>query len=118
MAVLHQLPIIYLVQDNDWGISATGREMRAMDAYEFAAGFKGLQRLRVDGADFAASYASHERGICAMCAHGAGPCWYTPNARCWATTPVGVRREWYRGDNLAQHTSPRTRCRACTSSCF
>ena len=39
MAVLHQLPIIYLVQDNDWGISATGREMRIMDAYEFAAGF-------------------------------------------------------------------------------
>jgi len=37
MAVLKKLPIIYLVQDNDWGISATGREMRTMDAYEYAA---------------------------------------------------------------------------------
>jgi 2-oxoisovalerate dehydrogenase E1 component len=32
MAVLKKLPIIYLVQDNDWGISASGAEMRAMDA--------------------------------------------------------------------------------------
>ena len=55
MAVLHQLPIVYLVQDNDWGISATGREMRAMNAYEFAAGFPGLRRVQVDGADFEAS---------------------------------------------------------------
>jgi 2-oxoisovalerate dehydrogenase E1 component len=38
MAVLKELPILYLVQDNDWGISASGDEMRAMDAYEFAAG--------------------------------------------------------------------------------
>ena len=38
-AVLKQLPIIYLVQDNDWGISATGEETRAMNAYEYADGF-------------------------------------------------------------------------------
>ena len=30
MAVLHELPIMYLVQDNDWGISASSDEMRAM----------------------------------------------------------------------------------------
>jgi 2-oxoisovalerate dehydrogenase E1 component len=28
-AVLKQLPIIYLVQDNDWGISATGRRNKS-----------------------------------------------------------------------------------------
>ncbi len=56
MAVLKDLPIVYLVQDNDWGISATGKEMRAMDAYEYAAGFKGLKRMRIDGTDFAESY--------------------------------------------------------------
>ncbi|MFN8688683.1 MAG: thiamine pyrophosphate-dependent enzyme, partial [Cyclobacteriaceae bacterium] len=43
MAVLKKLPIVYLVQDNEWGISATGAEMRAMDAYEYAAGFKGME---------------------------------------------------------------------------
>ena len=33
-AVLKQLPIIYLVQDNDWGISVSSDEARCMDAYE------------------------------------------------------------------------------------
>src|SRR5438309_1352286 len=51
-AVLKQLPIIYLVQDNDWGISVTAAEGRAMDAFEYAEGFKGLNKIRVDGTDF------------------------------------------------------------------
>jgi 2-oxoisovalerate dehydrogenase E1 component len=57
-AVLHKLPIFYLVQDNTWGISVSAEEMRAMDAYEFAAGFKGLERRQVDGSDFIKSYAA------------------------------------------------------------
>jgi 2-oxoisovalerate dehydrogenase E1 component len=55
-AVLKQLPVIYLVQDNDWGISVSAGESRAMDAYEYAEGFKGMQRVRVDGTDFIKSY--------------------------------------------------------------
>lgn len=55
-AVLHQLPIIYLVQDNQWGISVTASESRAMNAFEYAAGFKGMHRVQVDGSDFEASY--------------------------------------------------------------
>jgi 2-oxoisovalerate dehydrogenase E1 component len=54
-AVLKQLPIIYLVQDNGWSISVSKEEMRTMDAYEFAEGFKGMKRVRVDGSDFQAS---------------------------------------------------------------
>lgn len=54
-AVLKKLPIIYLVQDNNWGISATAAEVRAMNAYEYAAGFKGLHRVQVDGSDLEAS---------------------------------------------------------------
>ncbi|GAA3939996.1 alpha-ketoacid dehydrogenase subunit alpha/beta [Hymenobacter algoricola] len=103
MAVLHQLPIIYLVQDNDWGISATGREMRAMDAYEFAAGFKGLQRLRVNGADFADSYA----GLAAAFDYvrrTRGPILVHAKCPLLGHHTSGVRREWYRGDNLAEHT--------------
>ena len=45
-AVLKKLPIIYLVQDNDWGISVTAEEARAMDAYEYASGFPGMKRIR------------------------------------------------------------------------
>jgi 2-oxoisovalerate dehydrogenase E1 component len=55
-AVLKQLPLIYLVQDNNWGISVTAQEARRMNAFEFAAGFKGLNRVQVDGSDFEASY--------------------------------------------------------------
>src|SRR5215203_3578548 len=55
-AVLKELPIIYLVQDNEWGISVSSAEGRAMDAYDFAKGFKGLNAVRVDGTDFFASY--------------------------------------------------------------
>lgn len=56
-AVLKKLPIIYLVQDNDWGISVTAEEGRAMTAYQYAKGFKGLNRVKVDGTDFAESFA-------------------------------------------------------------
>src|SRR5215216_2797070 len=62
-AVLKQLPIIYLVQDNQWGISVTAKEGRAMDAYEFAEGFKGLSKVRVDGTDFIRSYETMQQVI-------------------------------------------------------
>ena len=55
-AVLKKLPIIYLVQDNGWGISVTSSEARAMDAYSYAAGFPGLERTKVDGSNFESSY--------------------------------------------------------------
>jgi 2-oxoisovalerate dehydrogenase E1 component len=55
-AVLKKLPIIYLVQDNGWGISATSEETRLMDAFEYASGFKGMGRLRIDGTNFEESY--------------------------------------------------------------
>src|SRR5688500_18737587 len=55
-AVLKQLPIIYLVQDNNWGISVTAQEARNMNAFEFAEGFKGMNRIQVDGSDFEASF--------------------------------------------------------------
>ncbi len=55
-AVLKQLPIIYLVQDNNWGISVSAEEARTMNASEFAKGFKGMERISIDGSDFVQSY--------------------------------------------------------------
>jgi 2-oxoisovalerate dehydrogenase E1 component len=101
MAVLHQLPIIYLVQDNDWGISATGREMRAMNAYEFAAGFPGLHRLQVDGADFGSSYAGLTEAFAHVRARR-GPVLVRAKCPLLGHHTSGVRREWYRND-LAAH---------------
>lgn len=62
-AVLKQLPIVYLVQDNDWSISASANEFRAMNAYEYAEGFKGLKRLQCDGSDFIRSYETMKHAI-------------------------------------------------------
>lgn len=39
MAVLKKLPIIYLVQDNDWDISASAEETRASRYYPFCQRF-------------------------------------------------------------------------------
>lgn len=105
MAVLKDLPIIYLVQDNEWGISASADEMRAMDAYEYAAGFKGLKRMRLDGSDFVESYKGIAEAID-----------YVRNNRrpilVHAAIPLlghhtsGVRKEWYRTDeDLAKHAT-------------
>jgi 2-oxoisovalerate dehydrogenase E1 component len=103
MAVLKRLPIVYLVQDNGWGISATGEEMRAMNAYEYALGFKGLQRLQTDGSDFVQSYAVMKSAFDYARAQRSPVLVH-------ATCPLlghhtsGVRKEWYRGDDLIKHS--------------
>lgn len=101
MAVLKKLPILYLVQDNGWGISATGKEMRTSDAYEYAAGFKGMERMRVDGADFTDSYLGLQKAI-AFVREKRSP--ILVHARCplLGHHTSGVRKEWYRED-MAEH---------------
>lgn len=56
MAALKQLPILYLVQDNGWDISANAAETRAQNAAEYAKGFHGLEAVSIDGTDFEESY--------------------------------------------------------------
>ncbi|MCB0495860.1 MAG: tungsten formylmethanofuran dehydrogenase [Cyclobacteriaceae bacterium] len=103
MAALHQLPILYLVQDNDWGISATGEEMRSMDAYEFAAGFKGLERMRVDGSNFVESYRGLEKAI-AFVRKERKPVLVHAKCALLGHHTSGVRKEWYRSkEDLAKH---------------
>lgn len=104
-AVLKQLPIIYLVQDNDWGISATAAEVRAMDAYEYAAGFKGLERMRVDGSDFTASYAAMETAINYV-RQERKPILVQANVPLLGHHTSGVRKEWYRtAADLEKHAA-------------
>jgi 2-oxoisovalerate dehydrogenase E1 component len=103
MAVLKSMPIVFLVQDNEWGISATGKEMRAMDAYEYAAGFKGMARIRVDGSDFIDSYLRMNE-VFSYCRDRRGP--VVVHARCplLGHHTSGVRKEWYRGEeDLKKH---------------
>lgn len=102
-AVLKKLPIIYLVQDNNWGISVTAQEARAMNAYEYAAGFKGLQRVQVDGSDFEASYDVMQQVIEDV-RHHQRPWLVQANVPLLGHHTSGVRKEFYRTDeDLVQH---------------
>ena len=94
-AVLKQLPIIYLVQDNNWGISVTAEEARAMNAYEFAAGFKGLNRVQVDGSDFVSAYHSLQE-VCNDVRKYRGPCLVHASVPLLGHHTSGVRKDFYR----------------------
>src|SRR6185369_10648036 len=102
-AVLKQLPIIYLVQDNHWGISVTSEESRAMDAYEFAEGFKGMNRIRVDGTEFTESYhVMHE--VIGDVRKTRKPWLVHAKVSLLNHHTSGVRKEFYRTDeDLAAH---------------
>ncbi|MEO5945352.1 MAG: thiamine pyrophosphate-dependent enzyme [Chitinophagaceae bacterium] len=97
-AVLKQLPIIYLVQDNDWGISVTADEARAMNAFEFAAGFKGMNRVQVDGSDFEASY-SVMKDVCDFVRKERKPYLVHAQVPLLGHHTSGVRKEFYRSDD-------------------
>lgn len=102
-AVLKGLPIIYLVQDNDWGISVTAAEGRAMDAYEYAAGFKGLHRIKVDGTDFFESYSTMQKVVSHVRTHRQP--WLVHAKTCLLNHHTsGVRKEFYRSaEDLEKH---------------
>ncbi|WP_108868816.1 alpha-ketoacid dehydrogenase subunit alpha/beta [Aquimarina aquimarini] len=97
MAALKQLPILYLVQDNGWDISANAAETRAQNAYEYAQGFNGLDAISIDGANFTESYLALQEVIKTireerrpMLVHAKVPLLNHHTS--------GVRMEWYRDD--------------------
>lgn len=102
-AALHQLPIIFLIQDNEWGISVTKEEARTCDAYDFAAGFVGLNRMRVDGTNFEESYLAMKSAVDFVRTER------KPMLVCAKTVLIGhhtsgVRREFYRDEaDLEKH---------------
>jgi 2-oxoisovalerate dehydrogenase E1 component len=104
-AVLKQLPIIYLVQDNEWGISVSAEEGRAMDAFEYAEGFKGLNKIRVDGTDFFKSYDTMQKVIDDVREHRRP--WLVHAKVCLLNHHTsGVRKEFYRSEeDLLKHAA-------------
>ncbi len=119
-AVLKGLPIIYLVQDNEWGISVTSAEGRAMDAYEYAQGFKGLHAVRVDGTDFLASFDTMQHVVNHVRQNGKP--WLVHAKTCLLNHHTsGVRKEFYRTEeDLTKHAGndPLPRLRAAVLKSF
>ena len=102
-AVLKRLPIIYLVQDNDWGISVSADEARTMNASEFAKGFKGLQRISIDGSDFFRSY-EVMKSVTGQVRENRQPFLVHAKVPLLGHHTSGVRKEFYRSEeNLALH---------------
>lgn len=102
-AALHQLPILFLVQDNEWGISVTKDEARTADAYDFVAGFIGMERMRIDGTNFVEAYEGMQKAFDFVRNER------KPMVVCAKTVLIGhhtsgVRREFYRDEeDLVKH---------------
>jgi 2-oxoisovalerate dehydrogenase E1 component len=103
-AILKKLPVIYLVQDNNWGISATAEEVRVMDAYDYAAGFPGLDRVRIDGSNFEESFDTMHRVVQYVRQHRT-PYLVQAKVPLLGHHTSGVRREFYRSqEDLEKHS--------------
>ncbi len=94
-AVLKQLPVIYLVQDNNWGISVSAGESRSMNAYEYVAGFKGMNRVQVNGSDFEASYKVMKE-VCDFVRQEGKPFMVHAETPLLGHHTSGVRKDFYR----------------------
>jgi len=97
MAALKQMPILYLVQDNGWDISANAEETRAQNAAEYAAGFHGLEAISIDGANFIESYETLEK-IIKTIRKERRPFLVHAKVPLLNHHTSGVRMEWYRDD--------------------
>jgi 2-oxoisovalerate dehydrogenase E1 component len=97
MAALKQLPILYLVQDNGWDISANAAETRAQNAAEYSEGFIGLDAISIDGANFIESYEALEKVI-KIIREERRPILVHAKVPLLNHHTSGVRMEWYRDD--------------------
>ena len=102
-AALKQLPVVYLIQDNQWSISAHSDEVRSMNAYEYAAGFKGLKRMQCDGSDFIRSYETMHQAI-SYARTERRPVLVHAKVPLLGHHTSGVRKEFYRSrEDLLKH---------------
>lgn len=97
MATLKKLPILYLIQDNEWDISAQAHEFRSQDITEFAKGFKGLETKTIDGTDFILSY-NVIKDCLETIRKERRPILIHAKVPLLNHHTSGVRKEWYRND--------------------
>ncbi len=101
MAILKKLPILYLVQDNEWDISAHAPDFRSIDAGEYARAFKGLETRAIDGTDFETCYETVKEVI-DLIRKERRPFLIHAKVPLLNHHTSGVRKEWYRDDLVEQ----------------
>ncbi|MFN0216372.1 MAG: thiamine pyrophosphate-dependent enzyme [Saprospiraceae bacterium] len=101
MAVLKKLPILYLVQDNGWDISANADETRVANAAEYAKGFPGLETVSIEGNDFDNCWTTVQE-IIEKIRRERRPFLLHARVPLLNHHTSGVRKEWYR-DDLEEH---------------
>jgi len=97
MAALKQFPIVYLVQDNGWDISANAAETRAQDMTEYLRGFNGIEVRTIDGSDFSLSYETVNE-VFDLVRKERRPFMIHAKVPLLGHHTSGVRKEWYRDD--------------------
>jgi 2-oxoisovalerate dehydrogenase E1 component len=97
MTAIKQLPIIFLIQDNDWDISANATETRAQDVSIFAKGFGGIEVRSIDGSDFEESYQCVQ-DVFEVIRKERRPFVIHAKVPLLGHHTSGVRKEWYRDD--------------------
>ena len=101
MADLKQMPILYLVQDNEWDISAYKNEVRSTDAAGYIKGFPGIECRSINGSDFLESYNTMKEVI-GIIRKERRPFLVHAKVPLLNHHTSGVRMEWYR-DDLEEH---------------
>lgn len=97
MAALKQYPILYLVQDNGWDISANAAETRAQDMTQYAKGFNGIEVRTIDGSDFDLSFQTIQE-VFDIIRKERRPFIVHAKVPLLGHHTSGVRKEWYRDD--------------------
>ena len=97
MAALKQFPIVFLVQDNEWDISANAEETRAQDISQYAQGFKGIEVRTIDGSNFEESYETINE-VLNVVRSERRPFLIHAKVPLLGHHTSGVRMEWYRDD--------------------
>jgi 2-oxoisovalerate dehydrogenase E1 component len=101
MAALKQFPILYLIQNNGWDISASGDEVRANDIVDYVKGYGEIEIVEVAGNDFSKSYIAVQKIIKIM-RKERRPFLLHADVPLLNHHTSGVRMEWYR-DDLEEH---------------
>ncbi len=101
MAALKQFPIVFLVQDNEWDISAHASEIRANDVSQYIKGFEGIELKTIEGNDFIKSYTTVKEVLNTIRTERR-PFLIHAKVPLLGHHTSGVRKEWYR-DDLEEH---------------